>query len=102
MALCSIAVLCFVEAYGFQTPPGRLAHYGPHYCQRPVFWNKITLNVLRLTVAFLVYAAVLEIGQAYVGRRAAIEDYLINAAGIVVTIAALLPVHRWLALGDAP
>jgi len=93
-ALCAAVMLCLVEVYGFEPTPRRLEHYGLHYHPQAPDWNGVTRNVLRITVAFLIYAAILEVGQKYFGRHADIKDYFVNVAAVVATVSALLPMKR--------
>jgi hypothetical protein len=49
------------------------------------------------TIAYLIYTAVLEIGQSFVGRRPSLSDFLINAASAAIAVALFVAYRRRLA-----
>jgi uncharacterized membrane protein YedE/YeeE len=94
--LCVGVFIGLVQTYGYEARPDRLEHYGRQYPHAIIDWNRITRNILRLSLTFLCFAAFLEIGQDYFGRHASMFDFLVNSVAVAAVTAALLPLRRWL------
>jgi hypothetical protein len=75
--LCAVAAVCLVEAFAIRASA-----------------FDILKRIQQVVAAFVMFIGLLEIGQMFVGRRAAWSDFLINAAVVVLAIIALVA-YRW-------